>query len=311
MHDAVTRGEPSVQERISDALKLCKVTGSQQASILFGVEKAGNQQLIDTAKDLLTGGSKLVTAKVGRPPLLRRHITSAAAAFRTRGNKSRLPQSIDGLWKADLFLGNSDSDGWVGTTVKINPSALTGARGLRVGLVPASQVKSDVVYLDAKKNLVVCPVPYDGAFVEIFYMAWEVVTAFIASDAQVPKEVALPRPAARQVARYLADRRAHPVLDVVDALSTLAQPELLKSETSQAGIISSGGSQTDPTVTAVLAPTPQRPHTARVVPSARHASGSSVTCGVRCRKLRHLLARLALLMSSNRAPHDVPLSAHR
>ena len=256
VHDAVTRGEPSVQERISDALKLCKVTGSQQASILFGVEKAGNQQLIDTAKSLLTGDSKLVTAKVGRPPLLRRHIAAAATAFRTRGSKSRLPQSIDGLWKADLFLGNSDSDGWVGTTVKINPSALTGARGLRVGLVPASQGRSDVVYLDDKKNLVVCPVPYDGAFVEVFYKAWEVVTAFIAADAQVPKEVALPRPAARQVARYLADRRMYPVLDVINALSTLAQPELLKSEVSQAGLIQSGGSQTDPTVAAVLAPTP-------------------------------------------------------
>lgn len=112
------------------------------------------------------------------------------------------------------------------------------------------------MYLDDKKNLVVCPVPYDGAFVEVFYKAWEVVTAFIAADARVPKEVALPRPAARQVARYLADRRTYPVLDVINALSTLAQPELLKSEVSQAGLIQSGGSQTDPTVAAVLAPTP-------------------------------------------------------
>lgn len=256
VHDAVTRGEPSVQERIADALALCRVPGSQQASILFGVEKAGNQQLIDTASDLLTWESRLLPGKVGQPPLLKRHIAAAAAAFRTRGAGSRLPQSIDGLWKADLFLGNSDSERWVGTTVKINPSDLAGARGLRIGLVPATQGKSDSVRRDERRNLIVCPVPYDGAFVEVFYMAWEVVASFIAADAKVPKEVALPRPAARQVARYLADRRDYPVLDVVEALTSIAQPELLKSETSQAGIILSGGRSTSPTVSSVLAPNP-------------------------------------------------------
>jgi hypothetical protein len=102
----------------------------------------------------------------------------------------------------------------------------------------------------------VCPVPYDGAFVEVFYMAWEVIASFIAADAKVPKEVALPRPAARQVAGYLADRRDYPVLDVVEALTSIAQPELLKSETSQAGIILSGGKRNEPTVSSVLAPTP-------------------------------------------------------
>ena len=256
VHDAVTRGEASVLERVSDALKLCKVPGDQQASILFGVEKAGNQQLIDTANDLLTWESRLLSGRVGQPPLLKRHIASAAAAFRSRGVGSRLPQSIDGLWKADLFLGHADSERWVGTTVKINPSDLTGARGLRIGLVPAAQGRSDAVRQDERRNLVVCPVPYDGAFVEVFYLAWEVVTSFIAADARIPKEVALPRPAARQVARYLADRREFPVVDVVDALSALAQPELLKSETSQAGLVPSGGRLTDPTVASVLAPNP-------------------------------------------------------
>lgn len=256
VHDAVRRGESSVQERVEDALRLCKIPGSDQASILFGVEKSGKQQLIDTAQELLTSDSRLMSGRVGQPPLLKRHIAAATTAFRTRGAKSRLPQSIDGLWKADLFLGNADSDKWVGTTVKINPTALVGARGLRIGLVPTSQGASDLVRKDDRKDLVICPVPYDGAFVETFYMAWEVVTAFIHADAQVPKEVALPRPAARQVARYLADRRKYPVLDVIDALEGLAQPNLLRSETTLAGVVLAGGANAEQLVTSVVAPTP-------------------------------------------------------
>lgn len=256
VHDAVRRGEPSVQERVSDALRLCKVPGSDQASILFGIEKSGKQQLIDTAEGLLTSESRLMPGRVGQPPLLKRHIAAAATAFRTRGARSRLPQSISGIWKADLFLGNSDADKWVGTTVKINPSNLAGARGLRIGLVPTAQGVPDTVRKDDARNLVICPVPYDGAFVEVFYMAWEVVTAFIAADAKLPKDVALPRPAARQVARYLVDRRAYPVVDVIEALSGLAQPRLLKSETAAADVIPAGGRQAEQFVTSVLAPTP-------------------------------------------------------
>jgi hypothetical protein len=40
----------------------------------------------------------------------RRHLDAAAVAFRTRGRGGRLPQSISGLWKADLFLGRADVD---------------------------------------------------------------------------------------------------------------------------------------------------------------------------------------------------------
>jgi hypothetical protein len=110
--------------------------------------------------------------------------------------------------------------------------------------------------LDERRNLVVCPLPYDGSFVETFYKAWEVVKAFFAADAQIPKEVALPRPAARTVARYLADRRNFPVADVIEALVALSQPELLRTETSAAGIVLSGGPSTVVHTGAVLAPEP-------------------------------------------------------
>ena len=102
----------------------------------------------------------------------------------------------------------------------------------------------------------ICPLPYDGSFIETFYLAWEVVTTFLSADAQVPKEVSLPRPAARTVARYLADRREFPVLDVVEALTALAQPELLRTEQETATIILSGGKSDIVETGSVLAPGP-------------------------------------------------------
>ncbi|MBM0275756.1 hypothetical protein [Micromonospora tarensis] len=253
-HDAVSRGEASVSERVYDALALCNVPGEEVGSILFGAEKAGSQQLIDTAAALLTDESSLLSGSRGRPVKLKRHLAAASAAFRRKGQGSLLPHSISGLWRADLFLGSPDADRWVGTTVKINPGALQGDRGLRIGIVPANQGKSDKVVRDDKRKLVVCPLPYDGKFVETFYLAWEVVMAFLNADGKLPKDAELPRPAARTVARYLADRREFPVLEVVAALKSLAQPELLKTETSAAGIVISGGTSTQIETASVLAP---------------------------------------------------------
>jgi|SRR5664280_605956 hypothetical protein len=255
-HDAVRREEPRVVERVYDALSMCNVPGKEVGSILFGAEKQGSQQLIDTAAALLTKDSSLLSGYRGRPVKLRRHLSAAAAAFRRQGQGSELPQSISGLWRADLFLGSRDADRWVGTTVKINRAALQGDRGLRVAVVPATEGRSDAVYKDERRNLVVCPLPYDGSFVETFYKAWEVVSQFLAADAKVPKEVALSRPPARTVARYLADRREFPVVDVIEALVPLSQPELLVTEQSTAEVILSGGPSRIVQTASVLAPTP-------------------------------------------------------
>lgn len=255
-HDAVRRQEPRVVERVYDALAKCNVPGQEVGSILFGAEKQGSQQLIDTAAALLTEDSSLLSGYRGRPVKLRRHLSAAAAAFRKKGLGSDLPQSISGLWRADLFLGSPDADRWVGTTVKISKADLKGDRGLRVAVVPANEGKSDAIYKDDQRDLVVCPLPYDGSFVETFYKAWEVVAQFLAADARVPKEVALSRPPARTVARYLADRREFPIVDVIEALGPLSQPELLVTEPSSADIVLAGGQSATLQTASVLAPTP-------------------------------------------------------
>lgn len=229
VHDAVRTGDATVLNRVWDALKKCKVPGSALESLLFGFEKKGASQLIATAKEVLTDESRLLTGQRSQPPKLKAYLNMIAAAFRRSSTRLSLPTSINGLWKADLFLGTTDADRCVGTTVKINPQHLEGANGLRVGIVPSSQGLSDRIYKDERRNLIVCPLPYDGAFMEVFYSAWGIVQQFLHADAQMPKEVNLPIRSHRQVARELFQRRDFAVLDVIDALDSLAQPHLLKT----------------------------------------------------------------------------------
>lgn len=123
VHDAIKRGEPAVTARIREALGKCRIAGDV-SSILFAVEKAGAKQLISTELNLITDDSRVLSGDVGQPAKLKRYLNTLAASFRRAHMREYLPQSIRGLWKADLFLGSTGPDRWVGTSVKINPSHL-------------------------------------------------------------------------------------------------------------------------------------------------------------------------------------------
>lgn len=265
VHDAMTIREAHVMERVHDALGLCKVPGDELGSILFGAEKAGSQQLIQTAKDALTDDSLLMYGQRGRPARLKRQIDLMARAFRSKHNKDLiLPSSISGLWKADLFLGHADTDKWVGTSVKINATQLTPAKGLRVGVVPVKAGETDKPFKDDAKNFVICPLLHDGSFMEVFYSGWRIVQQWLAANAKMPKEVALPRPPEREVARALVERGKYPVVDVIDALLPLAQSHLLVTEERDAEVVLTRGKDIE--TQAVIAPVVERRSNDSVVP---------------------------------------------
>jgi hypothetical protein len=254
VHEAMSRGDERVLERINDAAKLCSVPGKDTQSILFGLEKSGSLQLIDTVESVLTDDSRLLYGSRGQPAKLRKYLTTIAGAFKNRQTRLALPHSIRGLWKADLFVGFTDSDRWVATTVKINPAQLEGAAGLRIGITPARAGKSDKVRKDEAKNLVICPLHHDGDFMQTFYEGWRLVQAFLDADAEVPKEVDLPGPAEREVARILKERREFPVLDVIQAIEKFGQPELLVTASKKVEALSlKGESVTD----LLIAPVPR------------------------------------------------------
>lgn len=231
IHDAIINNEPSVLERIDSALtSFCKINNGDPTSILFGAEKSGAIQLIESVTEHLTDESVLLTGDRGQPIKLKKHINGVLGAFRKKEEREKLPQSINGLWKADLFVGRTLPDKWVGTTVKINPMHLEAAKGLRLAIVPSKQGKGDKIFKNELKNLIICPIPYDQAFMEIFYQGWMIVKQFLNADSKLPKEALLPRGADRQVCRFLEERRQYPVVDVIEALEAIAQKGLLAIE---------------------------------------------------------------------------------
>ena len=256
VHDAVKRRDGMILDRVSEALRECRVPGSALESILFGVEKNGAQQIIATAQEILTDDSRLLTGKQQQPPKLKNYLSRLAGAFRRPTTRASLPSSINGLWKADLFLVCVDSDRWIGTSVKINPRNLEAANGLRVGIVPAAEGRFDKIKKDEFKNLVICPLPYDGSFMEAFYHSWNIVQQFFAADSRVPKEVALPSGSHRQIARWLEERRSYPVEDVVEAMRPVAQPELLETNETEVSVITKSNERSQ--TAAVISPIAKR-----------------------------------------------------
>jgi len=237
VHDAIVNNNPLVLERIDTVLqKFCKIKQGSPTSILFGAEKNGAMQLIETVNEHLTDESALLTGTKGQPIKLKKHIQGVINAFRKPSEREKLPNSINGLWKADLFVGKSEPDKWIGTTVKINPSLLEAARGLRMAIVPAKQGKNDKIYLHETKNLIVCPLPYDHSFTEIFYRAWLSVKYFMNCGANLPPESLLPYGADRFVCKFMVERNKFTVNEVLNAMDIVKQPYLLDTEEKEAKV---------------------------------------------------------------------------
>src|SRR5499427_1843453 len=269
VHDAVLSSHPVVLERVADALNKCRIVRGDPASIFFAIEKSGAQQLISTELSLITDNSRVLSGQRGQPVKLKKYLNTLAAAFRRPRTRLNLPQSIRGLWKADLFLGSTEPDHWVGTTVKISPSQLESASGLRIAIVPSLAGHSDGIRLDEQKNLVICPLPHDGSFMQVFYEGWRIVQALCETDFRMPREVDVPNPLHREVARIFVERRGFPVMDAIEATRKFAQPGLLTNSTESVPNIPFATTVTPGTST-VIAPFPRSLAAARSRRAARH-----------------------------------------
>lgn len=229
IHDAIARQEPLIYPLASEVLeRFCGIRGGSD-SILFGPEKDGRIPILESAQDSLTDDSQLFVGNRGRPPKLRRYIPQIVNAYRRAEDRNRLPRAMRGIWKADLFLGNRAPDNWVGTTVKIVERKLEGAQGLRIGIYPRVNA-ADLPRRDDELNLIRLPLPYDGGFMELFYKSFHLVRAYLRADARVPAEIELPDAEDRFLTKELEERRAFPILGVVDVLRNMSQRTLLTTE---------------------------------------------------------------------------------
>ena len=228
VHDAIRNEDRQVHSLVSEVLEeFCGIREGAN-SILFGAEKNGAVTLIETASDLLTDESRILAGKTGQPPKLKRYLDRLVKAFRRPDYRERLPASIRGLWRADLFIGSPREDRWVATTLKINPADLEGAPGIRIGVYPERQ-RGERPSRDDGRNLILCPLPYNAGFMELFYSSFFIVRQVLAADARVPRPVALPSADDQHVALELVARRDFPLLEVIEVLDPMAQPGLLES----------------------------------------------------------------------------------
>jgi hypothetical protein len=234
VHQALQSRDTSIHPVVSAVLEdFCKIKGEAE-SILFGIEKNGVANIIETARNSLTDESRVLVGKAGKPPFLKKHLNEIAKAFHSQKRREKiqdkLPQSISGLWKADLFVGAAGPDQWVAATLKTNRKQLAPAPGLRLGLYPDER-RGEGPKRDEKNNLILCPLPYSGEFMELFGASFQIVAQIMAAKGKLPSRVALVYDDDMTVAKWLTDRAHFPVVDILEALEPVKQPGLLEEAT--------------------------------------------------------------------------------
>jgi hypothetical protein len=256
IHNAIASRDPVIAERVADALHKCGIGRSDPASILFAMEKSGAQELISTDPGLVADSASVLLGEDGRPISLRDSLSAIGAAFRLPDAFLNLAQSIQGLWKTELFLGSSDFEKWVSASVSAGQPRLSAAREPRIAVIPWMPGYSDAIRVDEQKNVVICPVPSDGSFIQVFHEGWQIVQALCAVSFEMPDSADIPNPLHREVARMFVERRDFPIPDVVEAIQKFAQPELL---TGRARVVSNVPFETTaaPATTIIITPIPR------------------------------------------------------
>jgi hypothetical protein len=112
VHQAIVDRHPLIHPLISEVLDEHMGIKDDADSILFGPEKNHVIPILESTQDALTEDSRVWVGNRGQPPKLKRYIPQIINAFRRNEARNRLPRSISGIWKADLFLGGKTIDRW-------------------------------------------------------------------------------------------------------------------------------------------------------------------------------------------------------
>jgi len=236
VHQCIQNRDPAIHTTISEVLnEFCGIKGGAE-SILFGIEKHGPASVLETAKGALTDESCVLVGKQGRPARLKPHLDNLVRAHNGRVHLERLPHSIRGLWKADLFVGSVEPDRWVGTTLKTNRRDIEKVPGLRIALFPEERPKEGPKKED---TLVYCPLPYSGDFMQLFLATFNIIKQIVAARGKQPSRIALVNDDDQTVAKWLVDRGHFPLQGILEALEPIKQPGFLREAVVESGVDSS------------------------------------------------------------------------
>jgi hypothetical protein len=232
VHQGIQNRDAAIHPILSSVLEdFCGIQGGAE-SILFGIEKHGPASVLQTAKGALTDDSRVLVGKTGQPAKLKPHLDNLVRAHNSRIHLEKLPSSIRGLWKSDLFIGNPGKDRWVGTTLKTNRRDIEKAPGLRIALFPEERAKEGP---RKEETLVYCPLPYSGDFMQLFLATFNIVKQIIATRGKQPSRIALVHDDDQTVAKWLVDRAHFPLQGILEALEPIKQPSFLKETTIDSG----------------------------------------------------------------------------
>lgn len=232
VHSAIRNKNSLVIERIQSALSMCGIEGKNTTSILLGFEKSKiiqriNNKLLST----LTENSILISSPCGERIKIKKYLQSILNSFRRKEVRDQLPESINEIWKVDLFIGNIDTDMWAAVSVKSNPRELKCAKGLAIGIIPSSWFGNQSCQINKTKDMIICPLLSDYNFMSLFNSAWQIVQNFIQSDAKIPHESLIHDGSEMRIYNRLEKNRDVPVLELVDDdLKQLAQPDFISTK---------------------------------------------------------------------------------
>jgi hypothetical protein len=113
---------------------------------------------------------------------------------------------------------------------------LEAAPGLRIGLFAEERPGQGPGRDAANPHLILCPLPYNGDFMQLFGASFQILKQIIAKKGQQPSRAALVYEDDQAVAKWLVDRAHFPVMEILEALEPLKQPGLIAESDVQAGV---------------------------------------------------------------------------
>ena len=227
VHAAIRSRDKNIHPYVSNVLNdYCRIKDSAE-SILFAIEKSGQSYVMESNSGLINRESRILVGSTGQPAKLQKHMSNIVKAFRNPKHAEKLPLSIRGIWKADLFIGGPHTHQWVGTTLKVRKEDLESASGLRIAMYPEPSNRESPK-LDEERNLVLCPLPYGGEFMQLFGASFQILKQIIHSRGVQPSRVQLVYEDDQIVAKWLVDRKQFPVLEIIQALEPIQQKDLIE-----------------------------------------------------------------------------------